>query len=205
MPANPVGRPPGKNREATVKAILLAARKCFANKGFSGATIKEIAEMVGKTNRAIYQYYPSKTELYLATLADAEQAILPLYLQAIENKTSFKDKLKGVLYASAQAYQQEPDITGFLGTVPLELNRNPELAEFNIGQENAIMGAMIDMLDEAKQSGEVKSKLPSKDLVVTFIGSAMGIGIFQHGLNASSMQTSVEGFIELMDAAFFSA
>src|SRR5258706_8003661 len=48
--------------------ILGAARKVFAEKGFTDATVDDIAESAGLAKGTLYLYFPSKRELYIAAL-----------------------------------------------------------------------------------------------------------------------------------------
>lgn len=79
---------PGKTRkevllEFRTSGILAAARSVFARHGFASATIDEIAEGAGVAKGTVYLYFPSKRDLFLATLregvtqlhADAERLI----------------------------------------------------------------------------------------------------------------------------------
>jgi AcrR family transcriptional regulator len=63
----------GKTKHAVVSEfrcaeILEAARKVFARKGFSGATMDDIAEAAGLAKGTLYLYFPSKRRVYLAAL-----------------------------------------------------------------------------------------------------------------------------------------
>ncbi len=63
----------GKTKQEVLSAfrtseILEAARKVFAEKGFSEATVDEIAEAAGLAKGTLYLYFPSKKEIYLAAL-----------------------------------------------------------------------------------------------------------------------------------------
>jgi len=48
--------------------ILAAARKVFAVRGFSDATMDEIASAAGIAKGTVYLYFPSKKDVYLAAL-----------------------------------------------------------------------------------------------------------------------------------------
>ncbi len=52
---------PGKREQ-----ILLAAEQVFAEKGFKGATTREVAEKAGVVNSLIFYYFQNKTALYEA-------------------------------------------------------------------------------------------------------------------------------------------
>jgi TetR/AcrR family transcriptional regulator len=49
--------------------ILRQGMRCFAARGFSGTTTREIASGVGITEAALYRYFPSKESLYAAIIA----------------------------------------------------------------------------------------------------------------------------------------
>jgi AcrR family transcriptional regulator len=48
--------------------ILDAARRVFSRKGFANVTVDEIAEAAGLTKATVYQYFPSKQEIYMTAL-----------------------------------------------------------------------------------------------------------------------------------------
>src|SRR5215211_5760683 len=52
--------------ERTRKLLLDAAEEVFAEKGFIPATLDDIAKAAGYTKGAIYKYFATKEELFLA-------------------------------------------------------------------------------------------------------------------------------------------
>jgi AcrR family transcriptional regulator len=48
--------------------ILEAAKGVFARKGFAGATVDDIAEAAGLAKGTVYLYFPSKRDIYVATV-----------------------------------------------------------------------------------------------------------------------------------------
>jgi AcrR family transcriptional regulator len=48
--------------------LLAAARSVFAERGYRGASIRDIAQGAGFSVGGVYQFYPSKDELYVAVL-----------------------------------------------------------------------------------------------------------------------------------------
>jgi AcrR family transcriptional regulator len=54
--------------EFRTAGILEAARKVFAKKGFSDATVDDIANAAGVAKGTIYLYYKSKRDVYFAAL-----------------------------------------------------------------------------------------------------------------------------------------
>jgi AcrR family transcriptional regulator len=58
-------------KAARREAILGAARRCFAEFGYEGATVRRLEEATGLSRGAIFNYYGTKEELFLA-LADRD-------------------------------------------------------------------------------------------------------------------------------------
>ena len=73
-----------RERQKTVRrdAILAAARKVFARKGYEGATIADIAKEAGVAAGTVYLYYASKTDLFAALNAQFFQAIQTALIEA---------------------------------------------------------------------------------------------------------------------------
>jgi AcrR family transcriptional regulator len=65
-----LGRPPKSIGRDTREAILDAALDVFAEKGFYGASLKELAGRVGIRDSAIYHYFESKEALLDAMMAE---------------------------------------------------------------------------------------------------------------------------------------
>lgn len=61
--------------EATSESILDAAERIFADRGYGGTTLRDVAAAVGIRNPSIYNHFPNKSALYAAVLA---RAVTPL-------------------------------------------------------------------------------------------------------------------------------
>ena len=60
------GRRPGN--QDTREAILVAARQAFSEKGYDGASIRQIATSAGVDPALVHHYFGAKDQLFLATL-----------------------------------------------------------------------------------------------------------------------------------------
>ena len=56
----------GREREAVARAILDAARELFVAEGYQNVSIRKIAEKIEYSPAAIYGYFPSKDDIFLA-------------------------------------------------------------------------------------------------------------------------------------------
>lgn len=86
-------------QEFRTAEILAAARAEFASKGFTNATVDDIADRAGIAKGTVYLYFPSKSDLFLALL---EQGVLELYETAqreIDAAPDARGKLRAFLHA----------------------------------------------------------------------------------------------------------
>lgn len=63
-------------RTARREAILSAARKVFAQKGFEGTTIADVAREAGVASGTVYLYFPSKLDIFAALNARLFEVIM---------------------------------------------------------------------------------------------------------------------------------
>jgi AcrR family transcriptional regulator len=70
------GRPPKGEAGPTRELLLDAALKLFAERGFVGTTVRQIARAVGVTDAAIYAHFQSKQALFDVLMAEAGPPLL---------------------------------------------------------------------------------------------------------------------------------
>ncbi len=63
-------------KEEVRKKIIEAAFSLFLDKGYHGTTMDEIAERLGVTKPALYQYFPSKEDLFAAVAERSRQELM---------------------------------------------------------------------------------------------------------------------------------
>ncbi len=118
-------RLPGPERR---ESILTAARRLFAEKGYHGVSIDEIAREVAVSPAILYRHFKSKKELYDAVL-QSMSAQRESYVQTVINSgTSFEDVLTGMTQVYIKSIQANPDLL----RIELQslLDRNPATSDF---------------------------------------------------------------------------
>ena len=82
-----MARPPNADGQRTRQAILDAALALFADKGYFGTSLRDVAGAVGVRESALYNYFPGKEALFEALLA-ADSALKNEQLAAIVDTPS---------------------------------------------------------------------------------------------------------------------
>jgi AcrR family transcriptional regulator len=75
-PEAPPRRAPTRRGERTAERILDAAEARFAEQGFAGTTLRDVAADVGIRNPSLYNHFESKDELYAAVLERGIQPVI---------------------------------------------------------------------------------------------------------------------------------
>lgn len=126
-PGRRIGRPPATDSAETRQRILDRARIAFATEGFDAATNRSLAEDVGVTAGALYHYFGSKLDLYLAVDADVQRRVYGRINEAVDAADGFFAKFEAVLDVSRQLNAEDPSLASFLGARRTDIRRHPEI------------------------------------------------------------------------------
>ena len=118
-------RLPGPERR---DSILKAAQRLFAEKGYHGVSIDDIARQVDVSPAILYRHFKSKRLLYdavLQTLSSQRES----YVQTIINSgTSFEDVLTGMTQVYIKSFSDNPDLLRI--EFQSLLDKNPATSDF---------------------------------------------------------------------------
>lgn len=97
-----------KGRE-TVARILEAAKDVFAEKGFAGARVDEIAERAGVNKAALYYHIGDKKSLYASAIHDII-GTAAMRLSGIETAKTPEEKMRTYIRTLATAFDENPQM-----------------------------------------------------------------------------------------------
>jgi AcrR family transcriptional regulator len=83
--------------EFRTSGILEAARKVFATKGFSAATVDDVAGAAGVAKGTVYLYYESKRDIYFAALKSGIEQMYALLQEELKKAASPEEKLRTLI------------------------------------------------------------------------------------------------------------
>lgn len=124
-----LGRPPATDSADTRQRILDIARLAFAARGYDASTNRSLGADAGITAGAIYHYFGSKLDLYIAVHDDVQQRVYTQFNDAINDPPTFRDKIEAVLDAAHEMNTEDPSLAQFLGALRVDMRRNPELKQ----------------------------------------------------------------------------
>lgn len=143
-----MGRKAGVAADETRAALLNAAARIFAARGYDGASISEISSEAGLTSGAVYAHFASKAELFVATLRAFGERDLDALLGA--GDSNLRD---GLISVGSTFDRREPTEESLLITAIVAARRHPEVGELIVGQMAERERMFRDLVRSAQAAG----------------------------------------------------
>jgi AcrR family transcriptional regulator len=192
------GRPPGSNSQATRERILHAAWECFARKGYAGTTNRDIADRAKITSAAIYQYFDSKSDLYVAAVRAAQRELLPDLRAAIQDAPTARAALRGLAQMYATMHEHNSSIAPFLSALPVEMQRHEEIAQAMMGERSDVLSLIISAVERGVKTGEIPAAR-APGAVAMFVACTMGLSMYASLIAPEGVIAAVEAYVRLID------
>ena len=149
-------------RDEVRKKIVTEASAVFMAKGYSAATMDEIASRLGVTKAAIYQYYGGKTELF-AAVAEFQRLQLAGLL---DRSFSEPDLMKGAAAVFDNLLEYIDQSREMYADVMLAATRNEPLRKILSEDRDGDIAVITAFIDRQKERGLIHSSIDSRILAV---------------------------------------
>jgi AcrR family transcriptional regulator len=141
------------------RLIIEAARREFARSGYVGTTNREIAEQAGITTGAIYHYFKSKQDVYLAVFQETDRVILARYEEVTaDTSLSFDEMVARLLEVSSQLNSEDESLAAFLASASVDAHRNPDLLPTYQQHDRKMSGFFAQLVDAGIEEGIIPAE-----------------------------------------------
>lgn len=193
---------PRKEREkaARKEAIIDAAEKVIASKGFDNSTMDEIAEKAELGKGTLYLYFSSKTSIYLAICERGSRLLNQKLAKVITLDISGIDMVKKMGHVYLQFIQENPIYFNSFNFFENALSED-RLEESDLTdklQEHGVeaMTYVVRALQIGMQDGSIKDTYDPKELGIIFWGASRGV------IQVAYMKENRRSFKILEDVSF---
>jgi len=167
--------PPRKrNAEATRAELLETASRIFADRGFDGARVDEIAQRAGVNKRMIYVYFGSKDELYREVLGRHFEQVIALSRSALSSETDPRAQAATILRRYLHFLAEHPDLVRLLAWENLANSRRA--GDVLVDMASTGLKALHGVVEAGIAQGVFRRDLEPRKLVMSL--SALCLGYF---------------------------
>ena len=153
-----------RDAERTRADILAVATREFADQGYAGARINEIAGKTSTTKRMIYHYFGGKEQLYVAVLEQAYQRIRALEQQVDVEHLDPVEAIRELTTLTFDHHEQHPD---FIRLVSIEnIHRAEHIARSAVlsGLANPALDVLGAILQRGWDTGVFRDDVDALDV-----------------------------------------
>jgi AcrR family transcriptional regulator len=156
--------PSARDADRTRAEILAVATREFADKGYDGARVDEIAAKTSTTKRMLYYYFGGKEQLYIAVLEQAYAGI-----RALERKLDVEhldpvDAIRQLAELTFDHHEAHPD---FIRLVSIEnIHRAEHIARSAAlsGLANPALDVLTRILKRGRAAGRFRTGVDPLDV-----------------------------------------
>lgn len=166
-PSSPplVGR---KRKKLRKEEIVAEATKLFAERGYEGASMGDLAERVGLRKASLFHHFASKDVLYTTVLTQLMEGVKVAIMTAAMSEGSFADRLDALSDALVEVLGSQPFAARLL--VREAMDWGPVMKEGLSRTINDVLAAAHEFAKAGQRAGEFTSDIDMPQLVVSMIG-----------------------------------
>ncbi|XVQ10088.1 TetR/AcrR family transcriptional regulator [Spirillospora sp. CA-255316] len=155
------GQPPPVARGNGLAAIMRAAREIFAERGYHGASIRDIAKGAGLSLSALYYYYASKQELLHALLEDALADVFRSCETALAAAGDDPAARLAAFVGATVEYRVRRPVDSLLALREIR-NLEPERLERFVERRDALPRLLREIIDDGVACGVFATPYPDE-------------------------------------------
>jgi len=159
-----VAAPEATDEAATThERLLVAAAALFAERGYSGTSMADIAERVGVRKASLYNYYPSKEEILMHLLRHGIQAWDEAAVGELEGDAPVGERLWRHLLAAVRFVGERPELVAIFRVAATQIGGDlgeramAEVKEFKDSHRRQLEA----VFERAVADGEVRPGAPA--------------------------------------------
>lgn len=165
-----------RRRQQTRDVLVAAATEVFAQRGYEGASLEEIAEAAGFTRGAIYKNFAGKEDLFFAVIDRSNEQVIEAFRAIAPDSTDSKEwdfsRLAKMWRASVDEFE---DLFAIGKEYELYVLRNPSARERAVAHRRKQRALVAGFIEEVAQRSGITLRLPAATLASVILAAADGL------------------------------
>lgn len=166
----PAARPGRRDPAATRSALLEASIVEFADKGFAGARVDEIAKRAGVNKQLVYHYFGGKEEVYVAALEEVYGRIREREKELELQSLAPREAMATLVGFSFDYLEEHPEFIALLNDEnrmnAAHVSHSPDLVEMH----SPLVQLIAETLERGVTAGEFNDRFGPVNLYISIAG-----------------------------------
>lgn len=195
------GRPADTDSTDTRDRIIVCARERFAAEGFEGTTNREIADTAKVSSAALYHYFPSKADIYIAVCESITEIFVDVFSRVSTSETTLERRLVALFAEVRDLGASVPSTVGFITGISAVVQKHPEVSKGTAVFGKEFARNIVQLIATAEESEHILQGTTVQsfaDLVSSVLG---GLGRMSARGDQSRHVAVAEAFLRLIQTA----
>ena len=162
------GVPRSKRKKLRKEEIIAEATKLFAERGYEGASMGDLAERVGLRKASLFHHFPSKDVLYATVLGQLLESVREAVQHALDARGSFAERLDALNVALTSTLGARPHAARLL--VREAMDWGPVMKDGLGRQMNEVLQVGVTFVREGQREGAFDPDVDAMHFVVSHMG-----------------------------------
>lgn len=191
------GRRANASSDDTVAAVLAAARREFAARGYAATSNRTIAAAAGLAHTAIYNHFGSKARLFTAVFVDVQDLLVAELARSAAAAPSEPPLPAALLDAIESLRAADPTYVEFLASMYVEVRRHEELRDvFQGGTPFPIVDTLRELSARSMDGSQPDGAEESMWFWITF---ALGLAQLSSLADDATFSSTVDSLRQRLD------
>lgn len=170
----PGGTPPPrapalrKRKKLRKEEIIAEATRLFAERGYEGTSMGDLAERVGLRKASLFHHFESKDILYATVLSQLIESIQAAILGAANGGGSFVERLDALTDAITAMLGAQPHAARLL--IREAMDWGPVMRDQLASRIQDVLAASVEFAKAGQRDGVFHPNLEPKHLIVSLVG-----------------------------------
>jgi AcrR family transcriptional regulator len=157
-----------KRKRLRKEEIVAEATRLFAERGYEGASMGDLAERVGLRKASLFHHFPSKDVLYATVLRELLENVKVAIVSAAMAGGSFAERLDALSDSLTEVLSAQPYVARLL--IREAMDWGPVMRGGLGRTVNDVLAAALEFARAGQRSGEFNADLDMPQLIVSFVG-----------------------------------
>lgn len=166
--------------ETTKEDILKAAKDVFSRKGYTAASLADIAAQAGITKGAIYWHFDNKSELYQQVLVRGFTGYYELMAGILTSDMPPLEKIKKAMTEVLVAFERDEEYRASVGLLLFNTEATGDMQPFIarvVEFNEAIYATLVSLLEQGVAREEIDPGIDPEQVAFGLMGFVHGVEV----------------------------